>query len=145
MVVVVDTEGLPIEKTSLGTLWAERLKLAEAELEPAGRYVVIEGVRRATLSTAERKMLRRVGHGIEATVLVGKGGLGSGLVEAALDALERHGIVKVKLTRGATVDKDDGLQELAWSCGAEVVQRVGKTAVLRRLDIPLDPPVTRRG
>ena len=90
-------------------------------------------------------MLRRLAHNLEPTVLVGKGGIGAGLVDATLEALERHGIVKVKLTRVATVDKDDGLQELAWSCGAEVVQRVGKTAVLRRVDVPLAPPVSRRG
>lgn len=145
LIILIDTQGLPIERTALGRLWAERLKLTEARTQTVRRYQLIDGNRRPTLSSQERKMLRRLGHNLEPTVLVGKGGIGVGLVDATLEALERHGIVKVKLTRVATVDKDDGLQELAWSCGAEVVQRVGKTAVLRRADVPLAPPVSRRG
>ena len=145
LILLVDTQGLPIERTGLGRLWAERLKLTEAHAQTVRRFQLIDGIRRPTLSSQERKVLRRLGHNLEPTVLVGKGGIGPGLVDATLEALERHGIVKVKLTRVATVEKDDGLHELAWSCGAEVVQRVGKTAVLRRMDVPLAPPASRRG
>ena len=64
---------------------------------------------------------------------------------AAEAGLLRHGIVKVKLTRACDLEKSQALDDLAWATGAETVQRVGKTAVLYRRDVTLDPPVKRGG
>ena len=103
------------------------------------------GLRAASLSNRERKELRAIGHAMEPSVLVGRAGLSDELVGAAEAALLRHGIVKVKLTKGVEADKEQALDDLAWATGALTIHRVGKTAVLRRPDVRLDPPVKRGG
>lgn len=127
--------------------WLPLLGLGRAHGEAVGDdgTVVVSGPRRAALGTAERKRLRGLGHALEPTVLIGKGGLTPEVFAAARDALARHGILKAKLTPGCDLDKDEVAQELRWATGAQLVQRVGKTALLRRPDVPLDPPVKRSG
>jgi RNA-binding protein YhbY len=53
--------------------------------------------------------------------------------------------VKAKLTRACEHEKVAACDDLAWATGAQCIQRVGRTAVLYRADVPLDPPVKRGG
>ena len=76
-------------------------------------------------------------------ILIGRSGLTRSIVEATLSAVERHGLIKVKLTPQSTEDKDEAAQALAWATGSHLVQRVGKTALLYREDVTLDPPSKR--
>lgn len=105
--------------------------------------VVLRGLRRPQPSRARIKELRGIAHDLEASILIGRDGLSAGLVASAREALERHGLVKAKLTPRARLDKDDSAVELAWAAGGQLVQRVGKTAVLFRPDVPLQPPTVK--
>ncbi|MGM0574382.1 MAG: YhbY family RNA-binding protein [Myxococcota bacterium] len=125
--------------------WRPCLDMARAHGEAADGAVVVSGPRRRGLPNDERKRLRGLAHDVEPSVLVGRGGLTPEVFAAAREAVERHGLVKVKLTPQAEIDKKWAARELAWGTGSLLVQRVGKTAVLHRPDVPLDPPVTRSG
>jgi len=120
------------------------LDLTEVQAERDGVVVVLRAKRRQPLSKPRIKELRGIGHGIEANVLVGRAGLSAEIVAAARAALERHGLIKAKLTPQCEVDKDVAADELAWATGAILVQRIGKMMLLYRPDVKLAPPVTHR-
>ena len=105
---------------------------------------LVAGARRERLSGAERKRLRGMGHALEPTVLVGRSGPTAELVEAARGAVERHGLLKVKLTPQCGSSVEEVAETLAWATGSQLVQRVGRTLLLFRPDVALAPPVFRR-
>lgn len=115
------------------------------EAGPEGDHptVVLRGLRRPQPTRTRIKELRGLAHNLEASILIGRDGLSEGLVASAREALERHGLVKAKLTPRARLDKQDSAVELAWAAGGQLVQRVGKTAVIFRPDVPLQPPTSR--
>ncbi len=115
------------------------------EAGPEGDHpiIVLRGLRRPQPTRTRIKELRGLAHNLEASILIGRDGLSEGLVASAREALERHGLVKAKLTPRARLDKQDSAVELAWAAGGQLVQRVGKTAVIFRPDVPLQPPTSR--
>lgn len=123
---------------------AERLRpkldLVKARSHRVGDATIVSGIRRAAIVGARRKELRGLAHDIEPSVLVGRSGLTDAIVAAATEAVERHGLIKVKLTPQATLEKREASEALAWAIGAQLIQRVGKVAVLYRADVPLKPP-----
>ncbi|MEZ4266947.1 MAG: YhbY family RNA-binding protein [Myxococcota bacterium] len=130
---------------SLAELWKPRLLLQRAHGEGLDGTIIISGPRRAPLASAERKRLRGLAHSIEPSVLIGKAGLTDDVVEAALAAVERHGLIKVKLTPQADLDKHAAARDIAFATGSDLVQQIGKTALLFRPDVALEPPVKRSG
>jgi RNA-binding protein len=117
--------------------------LAKAHSEAVEDVVLLAGHRREAPSRSHVKTLRGLGHQIEPSVLVGRSGLTPSVVEAAREAAARHGLIKVKLTPQSSLDKGQAARAIAWSAGCQLVQRVGKTALLYRPDVPLAPPVSK--
>lgn len=120
------------------------LDLREVQAELDDGVVVLRGLRRAPVGNAKAKELRGIGHAMEPSILIGRGGLSAELVASAREALERHGLIKAKLTPQCELDKSEAARDLAWATGAHVVQRVGKTVLLYRPDVKLEPPVAKR-
>ena len=129
----------------LADYWSPRLRCDALDAELHKSMTMMWGLRRRPISGPDRKRLRAIGHGLEATVLIGRAGLSPELADATEQALRRHGLVKVKMTSGSDLDKRQALEDLAWATGAVLIQRVGKSAVLYRDDVPLDPPGKRNG
>lgn len=86
------------------------------------------------LNTAQRTHLRRLGHDLEPVVLVGQNGLSANLVAEFERALNDHELVKVRARVGDRKLRDEILDELARSAGAEIIQRVGHVALYYRRD-----------
>ncbi len=83
-----------------------------------------------SLSNQERKRLRQIGHSLNPVVMLGNQGLTDNVVEEALRALADHELIKVKV---AGEDKEQRLmllQSLAEKTDAQIVQQVGKMALL---------------
>ena len=83
-----------------------------------------------SLSNHERKRLRQIGHSLNPVVMLGNQGLTDNVVEEALRALADHELIKVKV---AGEDKEQRLmllQSLAEKTDAQIVQQVGKMALL---------------
>jgi RNA-binding protein len=86
------------------------------------------------LNTAQRTHLRRLGHALEPVVLVGQNGISPNLVAEFERALNDHELVKVRARVGDRKLRDEILDELARSAGAEIIQRVGHVALYYRRD-----------
>jgi RNA-binding protein len=84
------------------------------------------------LSIAEKKRLRAIGHHLKPVVLIGGDGLTEGVVAEINRALEDHELIKVKIHGEDREAKQALIAELPASTGAEVIQTVGKIALLYR-------------
>jgi RNA-binding protein len=91
-----------------------------------------------TMTGKERAALRAEAHHLSPTVHVGQHGITSALIESLDDALRTRELVKVQLGRNADVSPKEAAKELAEATGAEVVQVIGKTTTLYRLNQELD-------
>ena len=142
---VVVTEKGP-KPDALETFEAEvkfKLKLERCRVQQTGDCWLVFGSTASPISASERKKLRSQGHALEPSVLIGRAGLTANLIDAVGTALERHGLVKVKLTPQSSMNKDEAAVAMAWATGSHLIQRIGKTALLYRADVPLDPPTKR--
>lgn len=93
-----------------------------------------ERLRRETrepLTGAQKRRLRGLAHSLQPLVVVGKGGLGEGVLQEVERALEHHELIKVRL--GADRDqRRSWSRELAGFTGAHLVTEIGAMAVLFR-------------
>ena len=145
VVCVVRTPPAGVSVEAYAESQGRRLGLVHTSGLLVEQGVLLRGVRRARPKGAQLRELRGIGHAIDPSVLVGRGGLTDEVLDAAASAVARHGLVKVKLTPQCNLDKREAAKALAWATGSELVQRVGKTALLWRRDVKLDPPAKQKG
>ena len=87
----------------------------------------------ASLSSKQRAHLRRLAHGLQPTLHVGKGGVTEASTAALRDAFRTRELVKVRILEAAPAAARDVAHALAESIeGAAVVQVAGRTAILYR-------------
>ncbi|TNF31302.1 MAG: YhbY family RNA-binding protein [Deltaproteobacteria bacterium] len=144
VVVVIHSPNTDQHINELAAQIGPSLDLTNVAAERDGLVAILRGHRRTALTRTRIKELRGVAHGVEASILVGRLGLTTEIVAATRAALERHGLVKAKMTPQCELDKEEVARDLAWATGAKLIQRIGKTAILFRPDVKLDPPVTHR-
>ncbi len=84
----------------------------------------------ATLSIQERKRLRQIGHALNPVVMLGDKGLTESVVEELNRALNDHELIKVKIGGEDREARAATIAEIAEASGAEVVQTIGKIALL---------------
>lgn len=91
-----------------------------------------------SLTGAQRRTLRGLGHHLKATVQIGNKGITPGLVAATTAALADHELIKISVNSEAPVGRKEAPGALAAACGAHVAQVIGRTALLyrRRFDDP---------
>ena len=86
------------------------------------------------LSSKARAELRGEAHHLDPAVHVGHQGVTDALVQSLDDALRTHELVKVALNRTVDAKPKDLASELAERVGADIVQVIGKTATLYRMN-----------
>ena len=84
----------------------------------------------ATLSGKQKRYLRSLGHHLTQSVIVGRDGISSNLVQSCNDGLQAHELIKIKLGQNCPVNKKEAARELAASTGSHLVQLIGKTILL---------------
>jgi len=95
-----------------------------------------------SLSQAQKKAFRSIGHHLDPVVTVSENGASDGVLAELDRALRDHELVKVKL---ALPDRDDRaamLDELVTASGAELVQKIGKMALLYRHNPNVNPKLS---
>jgi RNA-binding protein len=95
-----------------------------------------------SLSQAQKKAFRSIGHHLDPVVTVSENGVSEGVLAELDRALRDHELIKVKL---ALPDRDDRaamLDELAKASGAELVQKIGKMALLYRRNPKVNPKLS---
>ena len=85
-----------------------------------------------SLSAAQRREYRAIAHNLKPVIIIGDKGLTDGLMQELDRAHNDHELIKVKV---ATNDRDartEIINELCQQAGAELVQTIGKIAVIIR-------------
>jgi RNA-binding protein len=96
------------------------------------------------LSSRGRQHLRGLANELRPIVQVGTGGVTESVVAAVNAALEDHELVKIKVGKGVSDEREATGAELATACGAELCQVIGRTIVLfrpRDRDLPGRPRI----
>ncbi len=86
---------------------------------------------RRKLTPRERQALKRRAHRLKPVVLVGQKGLTQSLLREIDRSLEAHGLMKIRLS-GEREARRKMAEEIAARLGAELVQLVGRIAILYR-------------
>lgn len=91
-----------------------------------------------TLSSKERAALRARAHHLEVAVHVGHQGVTDAVLQTVADALRTQELVKIQVSKNAEVGAKEIANDLARRLGAVVVQAIGRTATLFRLNPELE-------
>ena len=96
------------------------------------------------LSSRERAALRAEAHHLQPTVSVGAGGITPAVIQSLEDAFRSRELVKVQVGRNATLPARQAAAELAGAAHADVVQVIGHTTTLFRVNPELRARQARR-
>ncbi|OTG65489.1 YhbY family RNA-binding protein [Acinetobacter silvestris] len=96
----------------------------------------------AALSIQERKRLRQIGHALSPVVMLGGQGLTESVVEETNRALSDHELIKVKIAGEDRDARVAAITEIAEVTGSEVVQTIGKIALLYKKAAKQNPKLS---
>ncbi|MFQ3790096.1 ribosome assembly RNA-binding protein YhbY [Halomonas sp. A29] len=95
-----------------------------------------------SLSQAQKKAFRSIGHHLNPVVTVSENGVSEGVLAELDRALSDHELIKVKLALAERDDRTAMLEELLAASGAERVQTIGKMALLYRKSPQANPKLS---
>ncbi|WP_305965725.1 ribosome assembly RNA-binding protein YhbY [Marinobacter salsuginis] len=85
-----------------------------------------------SLSPEQRREYRAIAHNLKPVIIVGDKGLPEGLQEELERALNDHELIKIKVASQDREARQEAITALCESSGAELVQTIGKIAVILR-------------
>ena len=85
----------------------------------------------APLNGKQRRSLRALGHHLKVVVQVGAQGVTEQVIDATVEALKDHELIKVKIAEGP-LDRHETSAALAEATHAQLAQLIGRTALLFR-------------
>ena len=85
-----------------------------------------------SLSNNQIRHLRGLAHALKPVVMVGQHGLKDSIIAEVEIALDVHELIKLKISVGDRDARDEIIHKIIDQTGAELVQRIGNTAVLFR-------------
>ena len=96
----------------------------------------------AALSIQERKRLRQIGHALNPVVMIGDKGFTENVIEELNRALNDHELIKVKVGGEDRVARAALITEIAEASASEVVQTIGKIALLYKKATKQNPKLS---
>jgi RNA-binding protein len=84
------------------------------------------------MTPAARKQLRAKAHSLKPVVETGHSGLTNNVVLAIEAALDRHELIKIRLHSDHREDRKSQAGKICLATGAELVQLIGKIAIIYR-------------
>ncbi len=85
-----------------------------------------------TLSEAQKKYLRGLGHALKPLIMVGESGLSDALLAEYESTLDHHELIKVRVRVGDREARDAMIEKLCKKSSATLVQRIGNVALVYR-------------
>lgn len=85
-----------------------------------------------TISEAQKKFLRGLGHELKPLIIVGEAGLSESLLAEFESTLKHHELIKVSVRAGDRKTRDEIINTLCTKSSAALVQRIGNMALLFR-------------
>lgn len=95
-----------------------------------------------SLSQAQKKAFRSIGHHLSPVVTVSENGVSEGVLAELSRALNDHELIKVKLALPERDDRSAMLETLLEASGAERIQTIGKMALLYRHNPSANPKLS---
>ncbi|MBZ9558286.1 MULTISPECIES: ribosome assembly RNA-binding protein YhbY [Modicisalibacter] len=95
-----------------------------------------------SLSQAQKKAFRSIGHHLSPIVTVSDNGLSDGVIAELERALADHELVKIKIAVGERDTRRAVAEQLCTDTGAELVQTIGKVALLYRDNPKANPKLS---
>ncbi|HKJ72465.1 MAG TPA: ribosome assembly RNA-binding protein YhbY [Gammaproteobacteria bacterium] len=86
----------------------------------------------SSLTSKQRRHLRGLAHALQPVVQVGDAGVSDAVAAAAEEALAHHELIKVRFQQGDRGERRGMTETLCAATGAELVQEIGRMAVLYR-------------
>ncbi len=84
------------------------------------------------LTPENKKKFRSIGHGLKPVVTIAGNGLSEGVSTELNRALDDHELIKIKLAIEDREQRKATILSACQSCKAELVQSIGKTALIYR-------------
>lgn len=85
-----------------------------------------------SLSPEQRREFRGIAHNLKPVIIVGDKGLSEGLQQELERALDDHELIKIKIASPDRESRQQAIDKLCAASGAQLVQTIGKVAVLLR-------------
>lgn len=85
-----------------------------------------------SLSAAQRREYRAIAHNLKPIIIIGDKGLSESLMQELDRALDDHELIKVKVASTDREARSEVISELCANSGAELVQTIGKIAIIMR-------------
>jgi RNA-binding protein len=83
-----------------------------------------------SLTGKQKRFLRAEAHSLEPTVMIGKEGLSDTVVEATLEALLAHELIKVKVLEACPMERKQVAEALPGLAKAELAGLIGRVVIL---------------
>ena len=103
------------------------------QVDNAQKNKSVPVLRPSTMTSAERRRLRALGHHLKPVVQIGQAGLSEGVIMATQVALEQHELLKVSINGESPTERKSGAEALARATGSHVIQVIGRVILLYRL------------
>ena len=94
------------------------------------------------ISAERKKQFRTIGHKLNPVVTIGANGLRAGVLNELNRALDDHELIKVKLSFTDREDRKDAIAFLSQLPNVEVVQEIGKVALIYRPNKKANPKLS---
>lgn len=85
-----------------------------------------------SLTEAQKKFLRGLGHHLKPVVMIAESGLTESVLQEFESSIAHHELIKVSVRVGDREARNDIIGTLCASHATELVQRIGNTALLYR-------------
>jgi len=95
-----------------------------------------------TITAADKKHYRTIAHNLNPVIIVGDKGLSEGLMDELNRALKDHELIKIKIAIGDRDDRSKIIDDLVYRTGSELVQTIGKVAVLLKKNPKPNPKLS---
>jgi len=92
-----------------------------------------------SLTSRDRRVMRRIGHHLDPVVIIGDAGVSDGLIRETDRALTDHELIKVRLPAAEREDRRALAEALCEACPAELVQSIGRVILIYRKATEPDP------
>ena len=85
-----------------------------------------------SISNEQRKQFKAIAHHLKPVVIIAGNGITEGVARELERALTDHELIKIKIAVGEREDRAAIADEITCLTGSELVQMIGRTAVLLR-------------
>jgi RNA-binding protein len=94
------------------------------------------------ITSEQKKAMRSIGHNLNPIVTIAGNGLSEGVLEELNRALDDHELIKVKLAIGERDIRAQVITSMVEATNAELVQTIGKVALIMRRNPRANPKLS---